>query len=127
MHLDRLDADREHFCDFSVRAPFGDELDHGLLSSRQRSLDRFLEQKALKERLRYLAGEEGLVSPTTKAPGFRRLAVRPETDHPFSRTRSTGEVGNSECRGKATPKGRRVLRTCPSRSCRISHEPSGMA
>src|SRR5215210_6260348 len=61
MHLDRLDADRENFCDFSVRAPFGDELDHGLLSSRQRSVDRLLEQKALKQRLRYLAGEEGLV------------------------------------------------------------------
>src|SRR3954447_6262316 len=61
MHLDRLDADRENFCDFSVRTPFGDELDHGLLSSGQRSLARFLEQEALKQRLRYLAGEEGLV------------------------------------------------------------------
>src|SRR5215207_2100323 len=61
MHLDRLDADRENFCDFSVRTPFGDELDHGLLASRQRSLARFLEQEALKQRLRYLAGEEGLV------------------------------------------------------------------
>src|SRR4051812_1062184 len=61
MHLDRLDADRENFRDLSVRTPFGDELDHGLLSSRQRSLTRFLQQKALKQRLRYLAGEEGLV------------------------------------------------------------------
>src|SRR3954454_6795770 len=61
MHLDRLDADRENFCDFSVRTPFGNELDHGLLASRQRSLARFLEQEALKQRLRYLAGEEGLV------------------------------------------------------------------
>src|SRR5215204_2882278 len=61
MHLDRLDADGENFCDFSVWPPFGDELDHGLLSSGQRSLARFLEQKALKQRLRYLAGEEGLV------------------------------------------------------------------
>src|SRR5215203_5000854 len=61
MHLDRLDADRENFCDFSVGPPFGDELDHGLLSSRQRSLARFLEQEALEQRLRYLAGEEGLV------------------------------------------------------------------
>src|SRR5215208_1917025 len=61
MHLDRLDADRENFCDLSVRTPFGDELDHGLLASGQRSLTRFLKQKALKQRLRYLAGEEGLV------------------------------------------------------------------
>src|SRR5215207_9800617 len=61
MHLDRLDADRENFCDLSVRTPFGDELDHGLLSSRQRSLARFLEQEALEQRLGYLASEEGLV------------------------------------------------------------------
>src|SRR5215207_10549466 len=61
MHLARLDADRENFCDLSVRTPFGDELDHGLLASGQRSLTRFLKQKALKQRLRYLAGEEGLV------------------------------------------------------------------
>src|SRR3954447_12319955 len=61
MHLDRLDADRENFRDFSVRTPFGNELDHGLLAPRQRSLARFLEQKALEQRLRYLAGEEGLV------------------------------------------------------------------
>src|SRR4051795_11464645 len=61
MHFHRLDADRENFCDFSVRTPFGDELDHRLLSSRQRSLARFLEQEALEQRLRYLAGEEGLV------------------------------------------------------------------
>src|SRR3954454_14436884 len=58
MHLDRLDADRENFRDLSVRTSFGDELDHGLLSSRQRSLARLLEQEALKQRLRYLAGEE---------------------------------------------------------------------
>src|SRR5215208_45597 len=61
MHLDRLDADREDFCDFSVRTPFGDELDHRLLASRQRSLARLLEQEALEQRLRYLAGEEGLM------------------------------------------------------------------
>src|SRR4051795_9608155 len=61
MHLDRLDADRENFCDLSVRTPFGDELDHGLFASRQRSLARLLEQEALEQRLRYLAGEEGLV------------------------------------------------------------------
>src|SRR5215203_1147613 len=61
MHLDRLGADRENFCDLSVRTPFGDELDHGLLSSRQRSLARFFEQKALEQRLRDFAGEEGLV------------------------------------------------------------------
>src|SRR5215217_7390506 len=61
MHLDRLDADRENFCDFSVRTPFGDELDHGLPASRQRSLARLLQQEALKQRLRYLAGEEGLM------------------------------------------------------------------
>src|SRR3954452_12676982 len=61
MHLDRLDADRENLCDLSVRPPFGDELDHGFLASGQRSLARFFEQKALEQRLRYLAGEEGLV------------------------------------------------------------------
>jgi len=32
-------------------------------------------------------------SPTKVAPGLRRLITRPETDHPCSRTRSTGEVG----------------------------------
>src|SRR5215208_8338753 len=46
---------------FRFGRPFGDELDHGLLASGQRSLTRFLKQKALKQRLRYLAGEEGLV------------------------------------------------------------------
>src|SRR5215207_4675832 len=61
MHLDRLDADRENFRDFSVRTPFCNELDHGLLSSRQRFLVGFLEQNALEERLRDLACEEGLV------------------------------------------------------------------
>src|SRR5215207_1415883 len=61
MHLDRLDADRENFRDFSVRTPFCNELDHGLLSSRQRFLVGFLEQNALKWRLRDFACEEGLV------------------------------------------------------------------
>ena len=32
-------------------------------------------------------------SPTKVAPGLRRLITRPETDHPCSRTRSTGDVG----------------------------------
>src|SRR5215213_5234630 len=64
MHLDRLDADRENFCDFSVRTPFGDELITSPSSParyRQRSLARLLEQEALEQRLRYLAGEEGLM------------------------------------------------------------------
>src|SRR5215203_4098484 len=75
MHLDRLDAGRENFCDLSVRTPFGDELDHGLLASGQRSLTRFLKQKALKQRLRYLAGEEGLlISSVSTAEIRKRLA-----------------------------------------------------
>src|SRR5829696_4319680 len=46
-----------------MRLTFGDELDHGLLSCRQSSLAgaRSLQQKALEERLRDLACEEGLV------------------------------------------------------------------
>ena len=65
-------------------------------------------------------------SPTAVAPGLKMLVDRPETDHPLSRTRSSGELGKSECLGKVAPKGLSVLMTCPSRSFRMSHEPSGI-
>ena len=58
---------------------------------------------------------------------FKGPAMRPDTvhlalPHPVELLRVVREV---PCRGSGAPNGRRVLATCPSRSFRISQDPSG--